>query len=112
MSTDLPIDTMSTCFDTEHWPVHPGGPLIDDDSAVAAEQAIVELTLRRSPASLGDCLADLHAIASLLAQLRRWIPASVDGARHQGHSWSAIAAQLAVTPTAARRRHRACDPVA
>lgn len=87
---------------------HPDHPLIDDHTAAVVEEAAVELTLLRSPMALGDCLADLHAIVSLLAQLRAWIPLSVTGARHQGHSWAAIAAQLGVTPATAIRRYRSC----
>ena len=60
----------------EPWTIHPGHPLVDDASAVVLEEAIVELTLLRSPMSLGDGLADLHAIVSLLAQLRAWMPVS------------------------------------
>lgn len=87
---------------------HPDQPLIDDHTAAVVEEAAVELTLLRSPMALGDCLADLHAMVSLLAQLRAWIPLSVAGARHQGHSWAAIAAQFGVTPATAIRRHRSC----
>lgn len=86
---------------------HPDHPLVDDHTAAVVEEATVELTLLRSPMALGDCLADLHAMVSLLAQLRAWIPLSVTGARHQGHSWAAIAAHLGVTPATAMRRHRA-----
>jgi hypothetical protein len=73
----------------------------------------VELTLLRSPMALGDCLADLHAMVSLLAQLHVWIPISVASARAQDYPWSSIAAQLEVSPATARRRHRSrtleCD---
>jgi hypothetical protein len=65
----------------------------------------VELTLLRSPMHLGDCLADLHAMVSLLAQIHAWLPVVVAGARNQGHSWNEIAAQLGVTSTAARQRY-------
>jgi hypothetical protein len=84
---------------------HPGHPLVDDKTAVLIDQATVELTLLRSPAALGDSLADLHAMVSLLAQLHAWIPVAVAGARGQHHSWAAIAAQLQITPATARRRH-------
>ncbi|MGH2669905.1 MAG: hypothetical protein ACRDH5_12470, partial [bacterium] len=81
---------------------HPDHPLVDNDSAVILEEATVELTLLRSPMSLGDGLADLHAMVSLLAQLRAWLPVAVASARHQDHSWAEIAGQLEVTPTTAR----------
>jgi len=86
---------------------HPDRPLVDDATAAVLEEATVELTLLRSPGLLGDGLADLHAMASLLAQLHARIPLSVSAARDQGHSWEAIAQQLDVAPATARRRHRA-----
>ena len=85
---------------------HPGHPLVDDASAAVLDEAVVELTLLRSPMSLGDGLADLHAMVSLLAQLHEWIPLSVAAARNQDHTWDAIGRQLGVTATTARRRHR------
>jgi hypothetical protein len=86
------------------WPTltHADGPIVDEDSAAVAAVALEELTLLRLPGALGDCLADLHAMASLVAQLRHWIPLSVSGARDQGHSWSAIAAQLEITMAEAK----------
>ena len=85
---------------------YPGHAVIDDDSAVILDGAAVELTLLRSPMHLGDCLADLHALVSLLAQIHAWLPLVVAGARDQGHTWNDIARQLGVTPAAARRRYR------
>lgn len=86
---------------------HPGHALVDDDSAAVLDEATVELTLLRSPMQLGDCLADLHALASLLAQIHAWLPVVVAGARGQGHGWRDIAGQLGVTPATARRRYGA-----
>lgn len=86
---------------------HPGHALIDDYSAAVLDEATVELTLLRSPMQLGDCLADLHALVSLLAQIHAWLPGVVAAARDQGHSWSDIAGQLGVTPATARRRYQA-----
>jgi hypothetical protein len=86
---------------------HPDYPLVDDVTAAVLEEATVELTLMRSPGLLGDGLADLHAMTSLLTQVHAWIPLSVAAARDQGHSWQAIAHQLGITPATARRRHRA-----
>lgn len=84
--------------------MHPEGPLVDDDSAAALDEAIVELTLRRAPGGLGDGLADLHAMVSLLGQLHAWMPIAVAAARAQHHSWGEIAGQLRVGQDAARRR--------
>lgn len=86
---------------------HPDHPVVEDDSAVVIEEAIVELTLKRTPMALGDGLAELHAMVSLLAQLQAWLPVAVAGARSQGYSWADIAAQLEVAPSTARRRHHA-----
>ncbi len=86
---------------------HPDRPLVDDHRAAVLQDATVELTLLRSPASLGDGLADLHAMGSLLAQINAWLPIAVATARSQHHSWTAIAAQLEIAPATARRRHRA-----
>jgi len=85
----------------------PDCPLLDEESATVLEGAIEELTLLRSPMMLGDGLAELHAMVSLLAQLRAWIPRSVASARDQDYTWAEIAAQLGVTPATARRGHRA-----
>jgi hypothetical protein len=91
----------------ERWPItHPDHPLVDDQSAVVLEDATVELTLLRSPMALGDGLADLHAMVSLLAQIHTWLPVVVAGARDQDHSWAEIAGQLQVTPATAKRRYR------
>lgn len=86
---------------------HPDHPVVGDDSAAVIEEAIVELTLRRTPMALGDGLAELHAMVSLLAQLQAWLPVAVTGARRQSYSWDDIAAQLKVAPSTARRRHHA-----
>jgi hypothetical protein len=94
-------------FDDPWTVTHPDRPLVDDATAAVLAEATVELTLSRSPGLLGDGLADLHAMTSLLAQLHAWIPLSVSAARDQGHSWEAIAQQLDVAPATARRRHRA-----
>lgn len=88
---------------------HPDRPLVDDDSATVIAEAIVELTLLRSPAALGDGLADIHAMVSLLAQLHAWLPVAVASARAHDHAWAAIAGQLQVSPATARRRYRADD---
>ena len=75
----------------------------DEQSALVLEDAIVTLTLLRSPMRLGDSLAELHATVSLLAELQTRLPKIVSAARDQGHSWIEIAAQLGVTAAAARR---------
>lgn len=102
-----PAETQGSDILDCHPITHPDRPLVDDQSAAVLQDATVELTLLRSPASLGDGLADLHAMASLLAQINAWLPIAVATARSQHHSWSAIADQLEIAPATARRRHRA-----
>lgn len=84
---------------------HPGRPVTDDVSAAILNDAVTLLTLLRSPLSLGDALAELHAMVSLLAELQSALPASVAAARDQGHTWRDIAHQLQITPASARRRY-------
>lgn len=83
----------------------PLGPVVDEYTAALIEEAAVTLTMLRTPMYLGDGLAGLHAVVSLLAQLRAWVPGVVAVARQQSHPWSEIAGQLEVTPATARRRY-------
>lgn len=85
---------------------HPGHAVIGDDSGAVLEQALAELTLLRSPLRLGDGLAELHAMVSLLAQIHARLPVVVARARDQEHTWADIAEQLGVGPATARRRYR------
>lgn len=84
---------------------HPDRPVTDDVSAAILDEAIRLLTLFRSPLSLGDALAELHAMVSLLAELQNTVSATVATARDQDHTWQDIARQLQITPAAARRRY-------
>ena len=86
---------------------HADHPVVNDETAVVLEEATVALTLMRSPTALGDGLADLHAMVSILGQLHQWLPIVITGARNQGHTWADIASQLQVTAGTARRRYRA-----
>ena len=85
---------------------HPDGAVADAESEAVLEDAVVTLTLLRSPMRLGDALAELHATMSLLAEIHQRIPVVVAHARDQDHTWADIAAQLGVTASTARRRHR------
>jgi len=78
--------------------------VIDEDSAAVVEDAIEELTVFRSPMLRGDCLAELHAMVSLRAEIQARLPEVVAGARDQCHTWGDIARQLGVTAAEARRR--------
>lgn len=105
-ASDFPnVDHTEPCDDP--WAItHRAHAHIDDDSAVIVKDAIVELTLARTPMALGDALAELHTMVSLLAQLHDWLPIGVASARNQGYAWADIASQLGVTASTARRRHR------
>ena len=85
---------------------HPEHPVIDDVSAEVLNDAVTPLTLLRSPLSLYNALADLHAMASSLAELHASLPAAIAAARDQDHTWHDIARQLQITPATARRRYR------
>lgn len=84
---------------------HPDHPEMDDVSATILDHAVVQLTHLRSPLMLGDALAELHAMVSLLAELHTSLPRTVAATRDQDHTWHDIASQLQITPASARRRH-------
>lgn len=100
----MAIDLATDGRDPRRFP--PAGPVTDEHSAALVEEATVTLTLLRSPMRLGDRLAELHATASLLAELQARLPTVVAAARDQGHDWAGIADALGVSTTAARRRYR------
>lgn len=53
---------------------HPDHPVMDDVSKAVLDDAVVQLTLLRSPLMLGDALAELHAMVSLIAELHASLP--------------------------------------
>lgn len=83
---------------------HPDRAVVDDDSAAVVDEAAEQLTVYRSPMLVGDCLARLHALVSLRAEIQARLPEVVAGARDQDHDWRDIARQLGVTAAEARRR--------
>lgn len=85
---------------------HPRHAVVDEASAAVLDEATMTLTLLRAPMRLGDHLAELHALVSLRAQIDARLPTVVVAARDQGHRWTDIAGQLAMTPDGARRRYR------
>lgn len=92
----------------DSWTItRPDRPLVDDQSAAVLNGAVAELVVLRSPMSIGDALADLHAMASLLGQLHASMPMSVADAWDQDHTWVEISRQLQITPATARRQYRA-----
>lgn len=85
-------------------PVPPALPRTDDDSRAVLSEALESLTLLRFPLSLGDATAELHCLASLIAEAKTLIPHAVAGARDQDHSWDEIATCLGIGTRTVRRR--------
>jgi hypothetical protein len=48
----------------------------------------------------------LRALTSLLAETEHALPAAVQAARDQGHTWAEIGQLLNLTPATAARRYR------
>jgi hypothetical protein len=84
---------------------HPDQVLLDDDSLQIINAAVYQISVGRSPMSLGDGLLRVHALASLIAQADALLADAVADARDQDHPWSDIAQQLAISPDTARRRY-------
>ena len=82
----------------------PADPLTDDDSEAVVALAVNDLMLLRSPVWSGDAGAVLHALASLAAEIEKWVPDAVADAHSRGYSWSQIARHIGVEPATARRR--------
>ena len=66
----------------------PSEPLADDDSEAVVAFAVNDLVLLRSPMWSGDAGAVLHVLASLGAELDRWLPDAVADAISRGYSSS------------------------
>lgn len=102
----MPPGEVIDSFQAEDWaPMAPGRPFLDDASAMVASEAIIALVANRTPELLGDSLADLHAMMSLLAQIRAWLPKTVIDAVGEHHPWTDVAVQLGVRAPTARRRY-------
>lgn len=102
---DNDIDQISISVDDVAVP--PAPPRIGENSAVVLTEALDSLSLMRFPLSLGDATAELHCLASLLADAKARIPDAVADARDQDHSWEEIATCLGISPSVARRRFAA-----
>ncbi len=81
-------------------------PRTDADSAAVIAKAVDTLAALRTPYWLGDSAVGLHAIASLIAQAHKMLPAAVHAARDQGHTWAEIGQLLNLSPATAARRYR------
>jgi hypothetical protein len=84
---------------------HPDQVLLDDDTLQIIEDAVYQLSICRSPMSLGEGLLRLHSLASLSAQADALLADAIADAHDQDHPWSDIAQQLGVTADTARRRY-------
>lgn len=100
----MAIDTRPDCAIGDPRREFPRRPVRDGFSTAVLDEAVLALRVLRSPMRWGDALAELHATASLLAEIQARLPRLVNDARDQDHSWADIADQLGVTAQTARRR--------
>ena len=86
-------------------------PRSGDDTYALIDNALAALAERRG-AWLGDDLAAITLIASLIEQAERFLPELVTSARLNGHTWDQIAAALATSSEQAQLRYGDESPVA
>ncbi|MBA2438746.1 MAG: hypothetical protein H0V52_10445 [Acidimicrobiia bacterium] len=96
------IDDVSVSIDDVARP--PALPFSDDHTRALIDQAVASLISLRLPLSHDDAAAELHALASIVAEAQARLPYAATDARDQDHSWAEIATCLGVSPAAARRR--------
>jgi len=87
------------------------GPRSGDDTYDLIDDALAELAQRHG-AWLGDDLAAITLLASLIEQAERCLPELVTNARLNGHTWAQIAHALATSPGEARLRFDPQSPIA
>jgi hypothetical protein len=86
-------------------PAYPTHAMVGEDSAGLLDEAVHALVILRAPMHHGDAGADLHALASLIAEANSRIPRVVADARDQLHTWTEIANQLGVSRLVALARY-------
>ena len=86
-------------------------PHSGDDTYDLIDDAVAALAERRGT-WLGDDIAAIALIASLIDQAERELPQDVHDARANGHNWEQIARALAASPAEARLRFDPQSPVA
>jgi hypothetical protein len=86
-------------------------PHSGDDTYDLIDDALAALAERRD-VWLGDNLATIALITSLIDQAERWLLQLVHDAHANGHSWQQIARALATSPEQARLRFDPDSPVA
>ena len=84
---------------------YPKRPVRDEASELVIDQAVHSLQLLRAPMYYADAGLELHALASLRAEIDNRIPAVVADAQDQNITWTAIAGQLGLTPSDARQHY-------
>jgi hypothetical protein len=84
---------------------YPAKATADECSALVLDEAIGALVVLRAPGLVGDNLAELHAMTSLVAEVNARVPQVVADAKDQGHSWSDIAGQLGTGTVRTLLRH-------
>jgi hypothetical protein len=81
------------------------GPKTGRDTRAVIDEAVASLGRLRMPHGwLGDGGAEVHLLASLIAETERQLPQSVALARDQDYSWAEIGDLLGVTRAAAWQR--------
>jgi hypothetical protein len=86
-------------------------PHSDDDTYDLIDHAVTALAEHRG-VQLGDDLAVMVLVASLIDQAERWLPQLVHDARVNGHTWQQIAEALATSSHDARLRFDPESPAA
>jgi hypothetical protein len=87
------------------------GPRSGDDTYDLIDDTLHQLAERRQ-AWLGDPIAAITLLASLIDQAERMIPLLAAKARDNGSIWHDIAAALATSPDQAELRYSPDSPVA
>lgn len=85
---------------------YPRRPVRDEASEIVLDQALHSLQLLRAPMHYGDAGLELHALASLRAEINARIAAVIADARDQNIAWTAIAGQLELTAGQARQLYQ------
>jgi hypothetical protein len=89
---------------------YPKRPVRDEASEIVLDQALHSLQLLRAPMHYGDAGLELHALASLRAEIDARIPDAVADARDQNITWTAIAGQLGHSPSQTRQLYQGDAP--
>jgi len=85
-------------------------PHSGDDTFDLVDDALATLAERRG-IWLGDDLATMTLLASLIEQAQRCLPQLVHDARANGHTWHEIAHALGTSPDDARLRFDPGSPI-